>query len=113
MKNFFQRDHILIGSPSNRFEIGSHEFLPCLVDRLSFHALLRGFETLRRLKIAEQQSIVTHEQGIVVPSLTMQCRQHLRPDCLMMLLVLVYRFRLHLEQKTDSFHGYSPEISSK
>src|SRR5262249_6115463 len=70
VKDLFQLDQPLVGGRTSQvLEVGRHQSLPARVDLLARHAIARRIEAIRRLEVAEQQTIVTQEERVVVPAL--------------------------------------------
>src|SRR4029078_12765068 len=85
-------------------EVLRHLVLPRGVDVQGGHARDRLVER-RRLEVADQEAVLAHEQGVVVPAGVGERSQHVRPDRSMPFLVLREEVGPDLQLETDAAHG--------
>lgn len=110
MEYLFERFHGVVGQETSRLnEKAGHFFLPTLVDVALGHAGTGPFKVFR-FQVANQQSVWTQEQGVVVPPCFTQSRQHLVPHAAVASLVFVQPIGSYLENEANTLHLVTPRL---
>src|SRR5262249_23286265 len=104
-EKLLQLQHHLIGTCAfERFKVRRHELLPSRIDLLLGHAGQGCLKVFRSLQVAEEQTVFSREQGIVVPPGSPQSVKHLGPNALVLQFVILELPFLNLQHKGNSLH---------
>lgn len=105
VKHFGEGEERRIGGTTvERLKKRRHVCLPARINGLVLHAgdcgcKIGGFE------VADEETIVTQKERVIVPSVTCQGGEHFGPDGLVACFVLCEAVGADFEQKTNSLHG--------
>src|ERR1035437_8265032 len=107
VKDFLQDQHSLVRTSSFRaLEKWSHLRLPAEINLSNRHSV-EGFLKIVGLQVAKEQSVLTQEQAVVLPTGLPQRLEHVRPDLAMALAILRNPVFLDLKAESDAWHGVS------
>ena len=104
MEDLLDPSHALVRPAVEPGEERLHLGLPPGVDRFRFHPG-KGPGEVRRLEIANQQSVRTKKQGVVGPAMTAQRGQHLGPHLRVTRPIFLEPLGPHLQHETHTLHG--------